>query len=243
MVVFRFIYKEVNLKSLTSNYLHNLNYSKLCTENNKIKWNIKISVVLFHLAFSNDPICHILSLRKRNFSWYAALNYPIADLKLQRYKLTISSSTRGLHPRLRDDFLIAALSPLPEFYVAELFVIVHPAATAQEKRGSEAAGERASWIFERRHVRCQFTAKARVCTFKLQVSVSTRFCPPLPACLLLTAFVPESHFIAVTLERFIFFESPDWQIIPLINRLEITVRSGRPPIRIKMNPSASCGSH
>jgi len=57
------------------------------------------------------------------------------------------------------------LSPSPEFYVVELFV---PTTTAQEKQGSEAARERASWIFERRHVRCQFTAKARVCTFKLQ---------------------------------------------------------------------------
>jgi len=41
-------------------------------------------------------------------------------------KLTFSSSTRGLRPHLSFEATFRHLSPSPEFYVVELFVIVRP---------------------------------------------------------------------------------------------------------------------
>lgn len=118
---------------------------------------------MLHNYFTASRVALIFFLFARP-SRLRSFSVPTGSIQINSLIFDARSSSS---PPFRSDFS-ASLAVAENFTSLSYSLSFVPAATAQEKRGSEAAGERASWIFERRHVRCQFTAKARVCTFKLQ---------------------------------------------------------------------------
>lgn len=95
------------------------------------------------------------------------------------FKAPTGSELADEQPRLRHEVYGLMFAPFSKWLfdngdsprILRRWVIRYHSSQWQPRKKSEvplAGRERASWIFERRHVRCQFTAKARVCTFKLQ---------------------------------------------------------------------------